>query len=129
MLCHAKKPNTGKPKRKLVGIKPCNKPCGIYPCLCNSKEWMSITTDERFHIKGLFTCDTKEVVFLTTCAKCKKKNIGQTGRKVSNTIKEHLNKICLKKSLAFTTDLKTTIVLRCKSIQLKRYPLTHSITS
>ena len=71
--------------------------CGICPYVLNSIEFISTSTNEKFNMKGTFTCDTKGVIYLSTCAKCKKQYVGQTGRKLSDRIKEHLNNICLKK--------------------------------
>ena len=92
MLCKAKLPSKVrfKPKRDKFGIKKCNKPCVICDYIKPSKEFMSSHTREKFKINGEFTCHTQGVVYLTTCAKCGKQYVGQTGRSLNTRIKEHL---------------------------------------
>ena len=48
---------------------------------------------------GSYTCSTKGVIYLTTCSKCFKQFVGQTGRRLIDRIKEHLNCICLQKEV------------------------------
>ena len=97
-LCQAKLPTkTLHQKRKLTGTKPCNKPCSICPYVLQSKEFISTHTKEKFKMTDTFTCSTKGIIYLTTCSKCLQQYVGQTGRKLSDRIKEHLNCICLQK--------------------------------
>ena len=96
-LCHAKLPKQTKPKRSLKGTKACNTPCGICPYILDSKEFISTTTRQRFEMTGHYTCNTKGVIYLTTCSKCLQQYVGQTGRRLVDRIKEHLNCICLQK--------------------------------
>jgi hypothetical protein len=101
-LCYAKLPKSIKPKRSLPGTKACNKPCGICPYILQSKEFISTTTKEKFEMTGQYSCNTKGVIYLTTCSKCLQQYVGQTGRKLVERIKEHLNYICLQKEATGT---------------------------
>ena len=97
-LCQAKlPPKKVHQKRHLLGTKPCNKPCSICPYVLHSKEFFSTHTKEKFKMTGTFTCSTKGIIYLTTCSKCQQQYVGQTGRRLSDRIKEHLNCICLQK--------------------------------
>ncbi len=97
-LCQAKLPKKQThPKRQLKGTKPCNKPCGICPYVLESKELISKTTKEKFIMTGTFNCTSKGIIYLTTCSKCLQQYVGQTGRRLSDRIREHLNCICLQK--------------------------------
>jgi peptide-methionine (R)-S-oxide reductase len=99
-LCQAKLPNSRqRQQRLLTGIKPCNKPCGICPYILKSNEFISTNTKERFKMTGNYTCSTKGVIYLTTCSKCLQQYVGQTGRRLMDRMKEHLNSICLQKEV------------------------------
>jgi hypothetical protein len=99
-LCKAKLPTLRQHQsRQMTGTKPCNKPCGICPYILKSKEFISTHTREKFNMTGTYTCSTKEVIYLTTCSKCMKQYVGQTGRRLADRIKEHLNFICLQKEV------------------------------
>jgi hypothetical protein len=63
----------------------------------HSKEFISTTTGQKFNMTGQFTSNTKGVIYLTPCSKCLKQYLGQTGRRLSERIKEHLNCICIQK--------------------------------
>ncbi len=99
-LCRATLPKTRQhQKRQITGTKPCNKPCGICPYVLKSKEFISTHTKERFSMTSAYTCSTKGIIYLTTCSKCLKQYVGQTGRRLIDRIKEHLNCICLQKEV------------------------------
>ncbi len=93
MLCRAKLLQNKHPKRKLVGMKPCNKPCNVCPYITTTKTFTSNQTKQIFNLHGLFTCATSGVIYLTSCLKCKKKYVGQTGRRFRVRMLEHLNNI------------------------------------
>ena len=98
LLCKAKLPTTkNHEKRRKTGLQRCYKPCNICPYVLNSKEICSSKTKEKFEMKGYYTCNTTGVIYLISCTKCKMQYIGQTGRKLVDRIKEHLNYICLQK--------------------------------
>ena len=90
MLCRAKLPTVNQARRKLKGVKPCNEPCNLCPYINTSKNIISSQTKEKFEIKDLFTCNSKGVIYLTTCTLCNKQYVGQTGRKLKERMKEHL---------------------------------------
>jgi group I intron endonuclease len=62
----------------------------LCPYINTSKEIISAQTKEKFVINDLFNCNTKGVIYLTTCTKCNKQYVGQTGRKLKERMKEHL---------------------------------------
>ena len=94
MLCHAKlAPKEGPkkhPEKNNYGMKKFNKPCPIDIHVLPSKSVTSSVTGEKHIINGEFNCFTKGVVYLTTCAKCQKQYIGQTGRSFHDRIREHM---------------------------------------
>jgi hypothetical protein len=99
-LCRAALPKPRQhQKRQITGTKPCNKSCGICPYVLKSKEFITTHTKEKFTMTGTCTCSTRGVIYLTTCSKCLKQYVGQTGRKLIDRIKEHLNCICLQKEV------------------------------
>ena len=97
VLCRAKLPSNKHPKRRLCGMKACHKPCNVCPYICTTKTFTSNHTKQTFNLNGLFTCATSGVINLTTCLKCNKQYIGQTGRKFGQRMMEHLNNIYHKK--------------------------------
>ena len=97
VLCRAKLPQSKHPKRRVVGMQPCNKPCNVCPYITKTKTFTSNQSKQKFYLKGLFTCATTGVIYLTSCLKCKKQYVGQTGRKFYNRMMEHLNSIYHKK--------------------------------
>ena len=93
VLCRAKLPHNKHPKRRLVGMQPCNKPCNVCPYVTKTKTFTSNHTKQSFDLKGLFTCATSGVVYLINCSSCNKQYVGQTGRKFHQRMMEHLNSI------------------------------------
>ena len=95
ILCHAKLPPAtaslrDHPKRDKFGLKKCNRPCPIDIHVIPSKSVTSTHTGEKHMLTGEFNCLTKGVIYITTCAKCKKQYIGQTGRSLHERIREHM---------------------------------------
>ena len=74
-------------------MQSCNRPCNVCPYINHTKEITSSHTSQSFPLNGLFTCATTGVIYLTSCLKCKKQYVGQTGRKFGTQIMEHLNDI------------------------------------
>jgi peptide-methionine (R)-S-oxide reductase len=102
-LCQARLPKQRlHQKRHLPGTRPCNKPCGICPYILQSKEFISTHTKEKFNITGTYTCSTRGVIYLTSSSKCLQQYVGQTGRRLIDRVKEHLNCICLQKEVTGT---------------------------
>jgi hypothetical protein len=95
-LCQARLPKQRlHQKRQITGTRSCNKPCGICPYILQSKEFISTLTKEKFYMTGTYTCSTRGLIYLTTCSKCRQQYVGQTGRRLIDRVKEHLNCICL----------------------------------
>jgi hypothetical protein len=102
-LCQAKLPKQKlHQKRQLTGTRPCNKPCRICPYVLKSEKFTSTHTKEKFNMMGTYICSTKGIINLTTCSKCLQQYVGQTGRRLSDRINEHLNCICLQKGATGT---------------------------
>ena len=99
VLCRAKLPTTQKPKRVISGMKKCNNPCNTCPYVLPSNKIQSSQTKEMVTLKASFNCNTSGIIYITTCEKCKKQYIGQTGRKLRDRFAEHLYNICQKKEV------------------------------
>ena len=99
MLVRAKLPSKQKEKRIILGMKPCHNPCNTCPYVSTTKEAKSSQTKEVVTLKGAFNCNTSGIIYVTTCEKCKKQYIGQTGRKLRDRFGEHLYNICQKKEV------------------------------
>ena len=119
VLCRAKLPKNNHPKRKVLGLKRCLKPCAICPYVTNSNEFKSTQTRISYKMKGAFNCNTMGVIYALTCQKCNKQYIGQTGRKFGDRVKEHIYNIQKQKETLgehfstkkhCTSDLKVQII-------------------
>ena len=96
VLSRALLPKNAHPKRKLTGMKKCNKPCNVCPYVLNTNKITSKQDQKKsFDINGLFTCATIGVIYLISCQKCPKQYVGQTSRSFSKRIMEHLNYVYL----------------------------------
>ena len=102
VLCRAKLPTKQKPKRVVSGMKKCNNPCNTCPYVLASNKIQSSQTKEIVNLKASFNCNTSGIIYITTCEKCKKQYIGQTGRKLRERFAEHLYNICQKKEVTGT---------------------------
>ena len=76
-----------------TGTHTCGKSRKVCSCNNPSKEVKSTVTNETHTITGDFSCATHGVVYLITCSKCNIQYIGQTSRKFSIRMKEHLTDI------------------------------------
>jgi hypothetical protein len=97
VLCRAKLPKNTHPKRKLTGMKKCNKPCNVCPYILKTDTIISKHNKQTFKLNGLFTCATNGIIYLISCMTCTKQYVGQTGRMFSKRMMEHLNSIYHKK--------------------------------
>lgn len=62
-----------------VGCHPCKKPrCKVCAHMTTTTLAVSTATNFKFKIKGNFTCDTANVVYLLECSICHVQYIGQT---------------------------------------------------
>eukprot|EP00079_Xenopus_tropicalis_P032370 XP_017946141.1 PREDICTED: uncharacterized protein LOC108645441 [Xenopus tropicalis] len=77
-----------------LSTKGCFK-CGTRQCItCNyihkTNCFISSTTLKKYQIKHFINCNTRNVIYLLTCTKCKMQYVGQTGRKLKDRIREHV---------------------------------------
>jgi hypothetical protein len=63
------------------------------------KTFNSNHTKETFEMTDAYNCSTKGIMYLTSCTHCGKQYVGQTGRKLKDRIKEHLNNMYHKKEV------------------------------
>ena len=94
MLCRAKLPTIklGNESRKMIGMKRCPVSCNVCIYYDFSKTIKSKTGD-IFQMTGQYGCQTKSIVYLATCTKCKIQYVGQSGRRFYDRIMEHLRYI------------------------------------
>jgi GIY-YIG catalytic domain len=84
-----------------TSVSKCNKPrclcCEHIQCISSSTG-----TDEtvKFNIEGSFNCDSKDIIYLITCSKCRIHYIGQTGRRLKDRLNNHRSDIRLNKDTA-----------------------------
>ena len=97
MLIRANLPSKARPKRTIKGTKACTHSCGTCNFIKRSPEIVSTHTGEIHKTLGKFTCQTKGVIYVTTCSHCKKQYVGQTKRRLLDRIKEHSSDIRYKK--------------------------------
>ena len=91
MLVHAKLPSTSRDKRVQIGAHKCGKqPCKMCTYVTNSKTFKSSTTGITYNHKNELTCQTKGVVYLITCTKCKKQYVGQTSKSCETRFGQHI---------------------------------------
>ena len=90
MLVRAKLATNSRPSRINIGTHQCGNSCPICSYISTSKVIKSTKTGENIQINSDFSCKTKGVIYLTTCTKCKKQYVGQTFRRLSDRIKEHI---------------------------------------
>ena len=69
-----------------TGSSPCNKPCATCPFMIKTTRITSWKTKQEFNIKGRFSCQTKNVIYVISCAKHGLQYVGQSG----NTFNERL---------------------------------------
>jgi Reverse transcriptase (RNA-dependent DNA polymerase)/GIY-YIG catalytic domain len=85
--------------------KPVSK-CLIPRCLCcyviteDHCSFTSTSTKISYDIKGLYDCNTTNIIYLITCTKCKLQYVGQTARKLKDRLNNHRSDIKLCKNTA-----------------------------
>ena len=77
--------------RTQPGTKVCNQGCKV--CKHIDPNPNININNVSHHIYGKFTCTSTDLVYLISCTKCPSFYIGETGRKLSDRIKEHLRDI------------------------------------
>ena len=91
-LAHAKVPSR-RPNRTVPGFIRCTNECKVCPYDINSKVIISNTNNFKHKLTGEFSCNTKGVVYVLTCDKCGDQYVGQTERKLSTRVKEHMTSV------------------------------------
>ena len=116
-------------KRKLEGMKKCNKPCQACPFIQEGKFIKSETF--TWKIRKSVNCESKNVIYTIECNldKCKQRYIGETERFLKKRISEHVgyvkNKIT-KKSTGnhfnlpghSLSNMKVTVIEKVKKVDL-----------
>ena len=93
MFIRAKLPTKSRPSRVNIGTHTCGKQCKVWSYINTANVIKSNVTKEVVKYKGDFSCKTVGVVYLISCTKCTIQYIGQTTRKFSIRMKEHLTSI------------------------------------
>ena len=81
-------PPTKIPKRKVPGMKKCNK-CSVCPFIQEGKTVKATSTNFKVDINSSVTCSTTNVIYLLGCDKCPQQYIGETERMLKDRFLEH----------------------------------------
>lgn len=77
-----------------TGCQPCQKPrCQICPQMTTTVTASSTTSNFTLNIKGNFTCDTENVIYLLECTECRLQYIGQTRKSFRLRFNNHKSHI------------------------------------
>ena len=89
-LIRAKVPktNSGRPKRKLIGMKKCQK-CVICPFVKEGKAVSSTSNNCRVDINTSVSCVSANIIYLLGCNRCPQQYIGETERTLKERFSEH----------------------------------------
>jgi len=83
---------------KSAGMFKClDKHCKACQYVVVSKSFISTHNKHKFVMRNHFTCKSNNLVYLITCKKCKLQYVGQTGRRLSERVSDHISNIKLKK--------------------------------
>ena len=74
-------------------VKKCGKSCITCEYLTEGKSVTFTSTNKEFMIKHNFTCHTKNLIYVITCANCKKQYIGETGNELRTRMNIHRQQI------------------------------------
>ena len=88
LIC-AKLPPTGRPKRKVKGMKKCGQNCPSCPYIKEDKVVKCSTTNKNVVINSQCNCKSENVIYIVTCKKCTKQYIGKTERSLDERVREH----------------------------------------
>ena len=72
------------------GSGPCNKPCNTCHFMKKTTKITSWKTKQTLNIKGNFNCQTKNIVYDISCAKCGVQYIGQSSNTFNERLRGHL---------------------------------------
>ena len=89
-LIRAKLPSKTRPKRRIPGMKRCNKNCIICPYVNQCKVVKATYSDKVVQISREYNCQTANLVYLVHCLKCKNQYVGETGQTLCRRFGQHL---------------------------------------
>lgn len=90
-------PATQLPKISTNKTNKCHHPrCATCNHLNTSNYFTSTTTRKSYRIRHPFTCNSKNIIYLITCSKCKKQYIGNTRNSLRERINHHRSSIFTK---------------------------------
>ena len=76
-------------KRKLTGMKKCNK-CPICPYVKIRQAVKASKSNYSFEINTEVNCQTKNLIYILECKKCSEQYIGETNRTLQERFSEHI---------------------------------------
>ena len=89
-LIRAKLPSKTRPKRRIPGMKRCNKNWKICPYVNQCKVVKATYSDKVVQISREYNCQTANLVYLVHCLKCKNQYVGETGQTLCRRFGQHL---------------------------------------
>ena len=98
-LIRAKLPSRNvKPKRIINGMFKCKKNCKICPYVKSCKVIKATHTDSVIHLQKHHDCQSKNIIYLIQCKKCKwAQYIGETQETLETRFSQHLGYLCFQK--------------------------------
>ncbi len=93
-LIRAKVPTDKPPDSKPAtnpNMKPCKTPwnCPYCPKKRDGRQYFTSSQTGRRYKSPVYTCNTKNVIYLITCTQCKMQYVGETSRTFKERMKEH----------------------------------------
>ena len=82
-------PSPARPKRIITGMKKCNK-CPICPYVQVGQTIKATQINYTKEINSEVNCQTKNLIYLIGCQKCKEQYVGETSRSLQERFSEHL---------------------------------------
>ena len=82
-------PSPARPKRIITGMKKCNK-CPICPYVQVGPTIKATQINYTAEINSEVNCQTKNLIYLIGCQKCKEQYVGETSRSLQERFSEHL---------------------------------------
>ena len=82
LIC-AKLPPTGRPNRKVKGMKKCGRNC---PYIKEGKVVRCSKTFKNVEVNSQCNCKTENVIYIVTCKKCSMQYIGKTERSLDERV-------------------------------------------
>ena len=81
------------PRQYNKGSRPCGKSCYLCKMMNTATSITSTSNRYKIEIKKEITCNTRNVIYLIECKKCKKQYVGQTGNSLKERFRGHLQDI------------------------------------